>query len=46
MEIQENSKHFMNLLQKIKHCYNEKGKRCVIKTHSQEVFKKYVSNKN
>jgi len=29
-------------LQKRKHCYSEKGKRCVIKTHSQEVFKKYT----
>ena len=24
------------------HCYNEIGKRCVIKTQSQEVFKKYT----
>ena len=29
-------------LQKRKHCYSEKGKRCIIKTHSQEVFKKYT----
>jgi len=29
-------------LQKINHCYNEIGKRCVIKTQSQEVFKKYT----
>ena len=29
-------------LQKRHHCYSEKGKRCVIKTHSQEVFKKYT----
>ena len=29
-------------LQKRNHCYSEKGKRCVIKTHSQEVFKKYT----
>lgn len=29
-------------LQKRKHCYSEKGKRCVIKTQSQEVFKKYT----
>ena len=26
-------------LQKRHHCYSEKGKRCVIKTQSQEVFK-------
>ena len=25
-----------------KHCYNELGKRCVIKTNNQEVFKKYT----
>jgi transposase len=29
-------------LQKGHHCYSEKGKRCVIKTQSQEVFKKYT----
>jgi len=29
-------------LQKRHHCYSEKGKRCVIKTQSQEVFKKYT----
>jgi hypothetical protein len=29
-------------LQKRNHCYNELGKRCVIKTQSQEVFKKYI----
>jgi len=29
-------------LQKRNHCYSEIGKRCVIKTHSQEVFKKYT----
>jgi len=29
-------------LQKRNHCYNELGKRCVIKTQSQEVFKKYT----
>ena len=29
-------------LQKWNHCYSEKGKRCVIKTQSQEVFKKYT----
>jgi hypothetical protein len=29
-------------LQKRTHCYSEKGKRCVIKTQSQEVFKKYT----
>ena len=30
-------------LMKRNHCYNEIGKRCVIKTQSQEVFKKYTS---
>jgi hypothetical protein len=29
-------------LQKRNHCYSELGKRCVIKTQSQEVFKKYT----
>jgi transposase len=29
-------------LQKRNHCYSEKGKRCVIKTQAQEVFKKYT----
>lgn len=29
-------------LQKRNHCYSEKGKRCVIKMQSQEVFKKYT----
>ena len=29
-------------LQKRNHCYSNKGKRCVIKTQSQEVFKKYT----
>jgi transposase len=29
-------------LQKRNHCYSEKGKRCIIKTQSQEVFKKYT----
>jgi transposase len=29
-------------LQKRKHCYSNKGKRCVIKTQAQEVFKKYT----
>ena len=29
-------------LQKRNHCYNEIGKRCVIKTQQQEVFKKYT----
>ena len=29
-------------LQKRNHCYNDIGKRCVIKTQSQEVFKKYT----
>jgi transposase len=30
-------------LMKKTHCYNEIGKRCVIKTQSQEVFKKYTA---
>jgi len=29
-------------LQKRKHCYNKLGKRCIIKTSSQEVFKRYT----
>ena len=29
-------------LQKRNHCYSSKGKRCVIKTQTQEVFKKYT----
>jgi len=29
-------------LQKRNHCYSQRGKRCVIKTESQEVFKKYT----
>jgi transposase len=29
-------------LQKRNHCYSQKGKRCVINTQSQEVFKKYT----
>jgi ribosomal protein S25 len=29
-------------LQKRKHCYNKLGKRCIIKTSFQEVFKKYT----
>jgi transposase len=29
-------------LQKRNHCHSEKGKRCVIKTQSQEVFKKHT----
>jgi hypothetical protein len=29
-------------LQKRNHCYSQKGKRCIIKTQSQEVFKKYT----
>jgi transposase len=29
-------------LQKRNHCYSNKGKRCVIKTQSQEVFEKYT----
>lgn len=30
-------------LQKRGHCYSQRGKRCVIKTQSQEVFKKYMA---
>jgi hypothetical protein len=33
----------INALQKRYHCYNDVGKRCVITTHSQEVFKKYTA---
>jgi hypothetical protein len=29
-------------LQKRNHCYSQRGKRCVIKTQSQEVFKRYT----
>ncbi len=32
----------INSLQLRHHCYNEVGKICVIKTNSQEVFKKYT----
>ena len=32
----------INSLQLRHHCYNDVGKRCVIKTNSQEVFKKYT----
>ena len=32
----------LNALQKRHHCYNKVGKRCVITTQSQEVFKKYT----
>ena len=32
----------IKFLQKRNHCYSEKGKRCIIKTQSQEVFKKYT----
>jgi len=32
----------INALQKRKHCYNTLGKKCTIKTTSQEVFKKYT----
>jgi transposase len=32
----------INALQKRHHCYNKVGKRCVITTQSQEVFKKYT----
>jgi len=33
----------INALQKRNHCYNEIGKRCTIKTQSQDVFKKYTA---
>jgi len=33
----------INALQKRNHCYNDVGKRCTIKTNSQEVFKKYTA---
>ena len=33
----------INALQSRNKCYTEKGKRCIIKTHSQEVFKKYTA---
>ena len=33
----------INALQVRHHCYNELGKRCTIKTQSQEVFKKYTA---
>jgi transposase len=32
----------LNAYEVRKKCYNDIGKRCVIKTHSQEVFKKYT----
>lgn len=32
----------INSLEKRKHCYSDKGKRCTIKTDNQEVFKKYT----
>ena len=32
----------INSLEKRKHCYSNKGKRCTIKTDNQEVFKKYT----
>jgi hypothetical protein len=32
----------ISALQKRSHCYSNLGKRCVIKTQSQEVFKKYT----
>lgn len=33
----------INALMKRNHCYSEVGKRCIIKTKSQEVFKKYTA---
>jgi hypothetical protein len=49
--IDETSVKSLQKHQKHNHCYNEIGKRCVIKTQSQEVFKKYrgifaISNGN
>ncbi len=38
--IDETSKY--KIITKTNHCYNDLGKRCVIKTQSQEVFKKYT----
>ena len=32
----------INALQNRYHCYNDVGKRCIIKTQSQDVFKKYT----
>ena len=32
----------LNAYEVRKHCYETIGKRCIIKTHSQEVFKKYT----
>ena len=29
-------------LQKRNHCYSQRGKRCITKTQSQDVFKKYT----
>lgn len=54
-EFYENVKHYdindiicidetsINALQTRYLCYSEKGKRCVVKTNSQEVFKKYTA---
>lgn len=33
----------INALQSRNKCYSEKGKKCVVKTNSQEVFKKYTA---
>ena len=33
----------ISAFQKRNYCYNDVGKRCIIKTHSQEVFKKYTA---
>ena len=33
----------LNAYEVRKHCYNKLGKRCVIKTKSQKVFKKYTT---
>src|SRR5258706_11928498 len=35
-------KQVYNLYKKRNHCYSEIGKRCIIKTQSQDVFKKYT----
>jgi transposase len=32
----------LNSYQVRKYCYSDEGKRCIIKTHNQEVFKKYT----
>lgn len=38
----QNDETSIKSLQKRKFCYSEKGKRCVLKTDNNEVFKKYT----